>query len=96
MNRHLVWSVRAQKDMRMISCYISKESPIAAQNVLKRIHTTALMLRDNPDIGRTGRIPGTREFPVPGLPYLLPYRIGQDSIRILRVFHGARKPPDKW
>nr|VFJ59884.1 MAG: addiction module toxin, RelE/StbE family [Candidatus Kentron sp. DK] len=96
MNRHLLWSAHAKRDMRMIFVYISKDNPIAAQNVLKRIHNTALMLQDNPDIGRVGQIPGTREFPVPGLSYLLPYRIGQDSIRILRVFHGARRPPDKW
>jgi toxin ParE1/3/4 len=45
-------------------------------------------------MGRLGRVPGTRELPVPGTRYLVPYRVTEDSLQILRVDHGARKWPE--
>ncbi|MDY6850779.1 MAG: type II toxin-antitoxin system RelE/ParE family toxin, partial [Thermodesulfobacteriota bacterium] len=39
--------------------------------------------------GRPGRIPQTRELVV--APYILPYRIKDDVVEILDVFHSAQK-----
>jgi len=43
-----------------------------------------------PEIGRIGRLPGTRELPLPSLPYLIVYEVGAAAVTILAVFHGAR------
>ena len=41
-------------------------------------------------MGRSGRLPGTREFPVTNLPYLIVYEVGAEVVTILAVFHAAR------
>ena len=46
---------------------------------------------DNPLLGRTGRIDGTRELVLADKHYILPYRIKEQEIQILAVFHGARQ-----
>jgi toxin ParE1/3/4 len=41
-------------------------------------------------MGRVGLRAGTREFPVPGTPYILVYRIREERLRIMAVLHGSR------
>jgi plasmid stabilization system protein ParE len=52
-------------------------------------------LRDFPAMGRPGRVAGTRELVIPGKPYVVPYRVKESVIEILRVFHTARKHEGK-
>jgi plasmid stabilization system protein ParE len=44
-------------------------------------------------MGRPGRIEGTRELVISRTPYIAAYRIGGDTVRILRVLHGAQQWP---
>jgi len=44
-------------------------------------------------MGRPGRVPGTRELVLPNFPYIIPYRVREQRVEILRVFHTARKWP---
>jgi toxin ParE1/3/4 len=53
-------------------------------------------LADHPHIGRPGRIEGTRELVVAGTPFVVPYRVRDDCVEVLSVFHGKRKWPDKF
>jgi toxin ParE1/3/4 len=78
--------------------YIERENPQAAQAVVQRIHRSVAMLATNPKLGHAGRVAGTRELPIPGTRYLVPYRINIDAqrVEILRVFHTSRKPPLSW
>ena len=96
MKKRLIWNKKAQKDLEEIFSYISRDDADAALRVVRRIYEAAETLAEHPRIGRDGLVPGTREFPIPQLPYLLPYRVKQDAVRILRVYHGARMPPSKW
>jgi plasmid stabilization system protein ParE len=52
-------------------------------------------LEQFPQSGRPGRVKRTRELIVPGLPYIIPYRIVDDVILILAVIHTSRKWPAK-
>ncbi len=45
-------------------------------------------------MGRPGRIAGTREFVVSGLPYIIVYQVSEQWIDILTVFHTAQSGPD--
>lgn len=47
-----------------------------------------------PESGRLGRVEGTRELVVDRTPYIAAYRIAGDTVRILRVLHGAREWPE--
>ena len=51
------------------------------------------MLAEQPHQGRAGRVPGTRELVITDTPYIIPYRVVEDTVQILRVLHGKRKWP---
>ena len=85
------WSGNAISDLIEIRNYIRKDSPLAASDVARRIKAAVEMLKEHPAMGSPGRVEGTRELVIPGLPYIIPYRVKESTIEILRVFHGARK-----
>jgi plasmid stabilization system protein ParE len=45
-------------------------------------------------MGKLGRADGTREIVISGLPYIIPYRVKNNVVQILRVFLGARLWPE--
>jgi toxin ParE1/3/4 len=91
---NIVWSPEAIEDLASLRAYIAEDNPAAARRVvLHLIQNVGQLLPDNPQIGRAGRVPGTRELVVPRTP-IVPYRIQRTTIQILRVYHGARRWPD--
>jgi len=48
-----------------------------------------------PNLGRSGRVAGTREMVVPGTPYVIPYRVQGDRLEVIAVFHGRQKWPTR-
>jgi plasmid stabilization system protein ParE len=59
-----------------------------------RIRTCVEGLVQFPEMGRPGRIEGTRELVISSTPYIAAYRIVDEAVRILRVLHGAQQWPD--
>jgi toxin ParE1/3/4 len=53
----------------------------------------AQSLRANANIGRIGRVEGTRELAHPRYPFILAYRVQGKEIQILAVLHTARRWP---
>jgi len=76
--------------------YISQENPATAGRVVAEIESAVRKLARYPAMGRPGRVVGTRELVVPGTPYIIPYRVRDNGVEILRVFHGARRWPRKF
>src|ERR1700683_2898215 len=91
---HLEWSLFAQTDRDAIFDYIEADSPRAAVGVDARIREQVETLARFPHSGRPGRIEGTRELVISRTPYIVAYRITGNTVRILRVLHGARRWPD--
>ena len=89
----VAWSRRAKQDLRELVAYIADDSVQAAETVAGRILKAAELLANMPRCGRIGRVPETRERVVGRTPYILVYRIVSGQIRILRVYHSARKWP---
>ncbi|TAN41135.1 MAG: type II toxin-antitoxin system RelE/ParE family toxin [Nitrospirae bacterium] len=89
----IAWLREAVQDLVEIRRFIATDNPDAAMQVAKRILDTVTYLRDHPEIGRIGRIPGTRELVIPGLPYIVPYRVKGASIEILGVLHASQAWP---
>jgi len=89
----IVWSEPARQDLRDIFLYIAEDNPNAARVLLSEIKERAILFQDNPLIGRIGRIDGTRELVITGTQYILPYRVKENQIQILAVFHAARQWP---
>lgn len=90
----LEWSAYALADRIAIFDYIEADSPRAAVAVDNRIREQVETLAQFPQSGRSGRIEGTRELVINRTPYIVAYRITGDTVRILRVLHGARRWPD--
>jgi toxin ParE1/3/4 len=92
-----VWSPEAIEDLAALRAYIEQDDPRAARRIaLHIIENVELLLPANPQMGRPGRVPGTRELVVPRTPFIVPYRIAGGNIQILRVYHGARRWPDRF
>ena len=74
MSRPVRWSTDALTDLANQVSYIAADNPSAARRVADAIDRTALALGDMP-IGRPGRVTGTYEKSVTGLPYILGSRL---------------------
>jgi toxin ParE1/3/4 len=92
----VIWLNEALEDLKSIGNYIAQENPAASYKVLIKIKATADNLPLHPEIGRLGRVNGTREIVVSDLPYILAYQITKKDIRILAVMHTSRKWPQNF
>jgi toxin ParE1/3/4 len=86
----LVFAKPAERDLKSIIDYIAMDNPVAAEKTYRSIVAVAERLRTYPQMGRPGRVPDTREFSVPSLPYLVVYEVGAEALTILAAFHTAR------
>lgn len=85
---------QAYDDLKAIREWIGEDDVRAADRVVSRIVQTAMMFGQFPRLGRAGRVEGTREFSVVGLPYLIIYAIASESeIDVLTVVHTRRRYP---
>jgi toxin ParE1/3/4 len=90
----LDWSSFARADRDATFDYVEADNPRAAVVVDERIQAQVEALLEFPGISRPGRIAGTRELVISRTPYIAAYVIIGNTIRILRVLHGAQLWPD--
>lgn len=90
------WLLKALRNLDAEASFIATDDPIAARRVVIRVLAAVDLLAEQPNIGRPGRIPGTRELIVPKTSYIIPYRVRGDTVQILRVFHASRRLPGRW
>ena len=83
-------------DLEEIADYISQDNPEAARRVVSRLWTAVKTLAQQPEMGRPGRVYGTRELVVSDTPFVVPYRVLGSEVQILRVLHGARDWPKSF
>jgi toxin ParE1/3/4 len=94
----LRYSRRALRHIDDISTYLEQRSPSATRQISGRIRDAISMLLEFPEVGRSGAKAGTREFPIPGLPYVIVYRVylpagDAGELRIAGIYHAARLRP---
>jgi addiction module RelE/StbE family toxin len=83
----------AAQDLEEITVFIQKDSVSAARSVAKSLFDVANSLEALPSRGRAGKIMGTRELVVQGLPYIIVYEVMDTAVQILHIYHGARSYP---
>ena len=91
----VLWSRRALHHLVDIRQHIERDSEQNAALVATRILKAVDLLQSHPEIGRTGRVVGTRELVVPETPYVIPYRVRGQRLELIAVFHGRQKWPHK-
>jgi len=92
----LRWLRKALLNLDDEATYIAADDAAAARLVVRRVLDAVAMLPAQPGLGRPGRVPGTRELVVLKTRYIVPYRVRDDLIELLRVFHTSRRRPDRW
>ena len=91
----IVWSRRAIRHLTAIRDYIAEDSPKSAQAIAAKILESVDLLAKQPQLGRPGRVSGTRELVVPNTAYIVPYRVRGERLELVAVFHGRQKWPPK-
>jgi toxin ParE1/3/4 len=88
------WSPGAAADLESIVDYIRRDNPAEAQRVGQTIYDRLSALASFPYV-RVGRVEGTRELPLPPLPFIVVYRAlaRADAVEIVNVIHGAQRWP---
>lgn len=92
----IVWLTTALNNLDAIADYIAQDNPQAARQVVATIFEQVNELSRQPAIGRPGRVLGTRELVITNTHYLVPYRINNNKVEVLRVFHTSQRPPKNW
>ena len=87
------WTRPALANLDEIQTYVAQESPLVAYRLARDLfERTKLGLGTTPEMGRAGRVRGTRELVFADLPYIVVYRI-TDDVEVLAVVHTARRWP---
>ena len=87
----LRYKARALRHLEQIHSYIAKDDPAAASRVVVRIAHSIGRLSRFPWSGRPGVVAGTRILVVPGIPYVVVYRVLEEFIAVLAILHTARR-----
>ena len=92
----LVWSTPSIDDISALRAFIASDSPVAAKRIsLRIVDAVESLLPFNPEAGRKGRVPETRELVIARMPFIVAYRINDTTIEVLRIYHGSRRWPDR-
>jgi toxin ParE1/3/4 len=92
----LRYTPQARLHLNAIAEYVGARNPNAARRIAARLEEMIDLLAAFPYMGHKGQLPGTREMVVPGLPYIIVYRIEnreEGELTILGVYHGAQRRP---
>jgi toxin ParE1/3/4 len=88
------WTVTALHDLEAMHAYIAEDNPRAAGNTVEVIVSGIDALGRHSEMGRRGRMAGTRELIA--YPYIIAYRAKKGAIEIIAIIHGSRRWPDSF
>ncbi len=86
------WMPEALQDINNIKKYVVIDNLKASINITKRIIIfTETQLAQFQNIGKVGRVIGTRELIISKTPYFVVYKVKNEFVEILRIYHSAQK-----
>lgn len=88
----IVWTPEAEQDRVDVWDYIALDNPHAASLMDQLFSDAAARLAEHPELGKPGKIPGTREL-IAHVSYRLVYEIEQETLWILALVHAAMQWP---
>ena len=89
---NLIWAPQSLEDRKQIYAFIFEHDSHAANVLDDLFNSQANQLLTFPEMGKPGRVAGTRELVV-HKHYLLVYTCSPDEIRIVTVLHTSRQYP---
>jgi toxin ParE1/3/4 len=89
------WTTDVADDLERICDYIAESRPESARRVAQSVVERIGTLEAFPQLGRSGRVEGTREIAFPPLPFIAICEVfeSQGEVRVLRILHGAQQWP---
>lgn len=88
----VVWTPEALQDRIDVWDYIVADNPQAAVRLDELFSDAAAKLAEHPQLGRPGKIHGTREL-IPHQSYRLVYEISGETVWMLALVHTSRQWP---
>jgi len=88
----VIWRELALDSLDTILAFIVVRNEFAAFRLQNEIEQSTLSLADYPYLGRTGRVPGTRELVI-NANYVVVYEVTLASVDILDVLHTRQEYP---
>ena len=83
------WTAATLRDLEASHAYVAGDNSRAAAHEVEEILSAVDALSLHPELGRKGRVPGTRELIVP--PFVVAYRARKLDIELLVIIHRARR-----
>ena len=87
------WTPPAVADLESINTYLKEHHPQYREQTMRKLYTRIRDLKTAPNVGRPGRVEGTREIFFPPMPYVAVYRVHAESIEVWRIYHTAQNRP---
>jgi toxin ParE1/3/4 len=87
---HIRWTPPAATDLDNIKLYLEQNNPQFTDSTIRNIYQRIRSLKNAPQRFRLGHNPNTREMPLSPLPYVVIYRVKEDSIEIPRIYHASQ------
>jgi len=83
----------AADDLERIADYLKEHNSSYAESTVRELFATVESLKTFPRIGRVGREEGTRELVLGRMPCTVVYRVKDEAIEVLRIWHAAQNRP---
>jgi len=90
----IVWRPGAVQDVDELWRFIAADSVAAGQRVVLAVEEAVERAASMPNLGRVGRVAGTRELVAPQTPYVVVYAETVEELMILAVLHSERTGRD--
>ena len=84
------WTVPAAGDLTDITNCLQQHYPQFAESTIRAIYERVRSLKTMPDRGRPGHRGGARELLLSPLPYIVVYRVKEETVEIPHIYHGAQ------
>ncbi|MFM6250342.1 MAG: type II toxin-antitoxin system RelE/ParE family toxin, partial [Dolichospermum sp.] len=88
------WLRQALRNLEQVRNYIIQDNPTAAQELIIKIQNAANQLEKYPFMGKSGRVEGTKELIISNSPYMIIYRVKEESVEVLRILHTSKCYPE--
>ncbi len=90
----VLWTDQAFERLAEIEEYIARDDPAIAERFIDRLIDRSQALADHPGLGRTlPELPGSEFRELVEGNYRIVYRLQGDTVVVLTVFEGHRRPP---
>ena len=90
----IILTVGAKADLDELRSYLLPLNPLGLANVTAAVERKIISASDNPSIGRPSPRDDVREMIEPKYGFLIPYTVIDDTLIVLRIYRGKRKPLD--